>query len=346
MIKRIFSLIGVVLAVIVGAILLFPLLSLLFKFLMFGLLLLLLMALLSPFEALSWWAGWSKPQKEHADVESNREESTDIRRVEANHYLVYLSGIGAISGDFLDKPEIDLLDELEERFPNLAIVRDVFPYAMNNRGLTSQRFLSALWQRVKQYRIKGKESLAANLMNIRNMFQVAVSADLRYGPIYNYGSAEVIRDGLLRQNYRIGSAIPVTILGYSGGGQIAIGAASYLQPMIAAPLRVISLGGVMADDPGLDHIKHLYHLFGSKDPVQKIGSIAYAGRWPFLPYSPWNRAKAAGKITMIPIGPIGHTGPKGYFGEKSYLQNGQSHLECSVEAIEDVLQETNREIEH
>ena len=43
--------------------------------------------------------------------------------------------------------------------------------------------------------------------------QVLVSADRCYGPIYNFGTAEVIRDGLLRQGYRVGSGKPVTIIG-------------------------------------------------------------------------------------------------------------------------------------
>ena len=93
----------------------------------------------------------------------------------------------------------------------------------------------------------------------------------------------------------------------------------------------------MADDPGLDHIEHLYHLYGTKDPVQKIGAIAYAGRWPLLPHSPWNRAKARGKITMIALGPIGHNGSKGYFSVKSHLENGQRFLDRSVECIAQVL---------
>ena len=94
----------------------------------------------------------------------------------------------------------------------------------------------------------------------------------------------------------------------------------------------------MADDPGLAHIEHLYHLYGTKDPVQKIGQIAYAGRWPLLPYSPWNRAETEGKITMIAVGPVGHTGSKGYFSETSHLKNGQSFLDRSVEVTSQVLQ--------
>jgi hypothetical protein len=50
---------------------------------------------------------------------------------EASHYLVYLSGISAISGDFLEPTEIELCDELAARFPGTAVVKDVLPYAVN-----------------------------------------------------------------------------------------------------------------------------------------------------------------------------------------------------------------------
>jgi len=103
------------------------------------------------------------------------------------------------------------------------------------------------------------------------------------------------------------------------------------------PLWIISLGGMLTADPGLDHIAHLYHLYGTKDLVQKLVPIFYAGRWPIKPLSPWNRAKAAGKITMIDVGPIGHNGAKGYLSATSHLENGQRFLDRTVESIAQVL---------
>ena len=331
MILLLISLIALVFSLIV--------IPLVLKLLGIGLLLLLIMAALSPLESLVWWAGWSnRSAVSGKSLVADQEGQIGQELVEAKHYLVYLSGIGAIAGDYLEPTEIALCERLAASFPGMVVVKDVFPYAMNNRGLTGQRLFSKLWQQIKRLKLEGK-GLLSNLINMRNLFQMAVSADLRYGPIYNYGTAEVIRDGLLRQGYQVGSGRPVTIIGYSGGGQIALGAASYLKPILTgAPLRIISLGGVMADDPGLAHIEHLYHLYGTKDPVQKIGQIAYAGRWPLLPYSPWNRAETEGKITMIAVGPVGHTGSKGYFSETSHLKHGQSFLDRSVEVISQVLQ--------
>ena len=329
-----------VFAFLIHVVVLVILIPLFLKLLGIAFLLILIAAALAPFESLGWWAGWfGGPDEKGPPAVADRKTPAQQGIAEANHYLVYLSGIGAISGDYLEPAEIELCDELASRFPDIALVKDVFPYAMNNRGLTSQRLFTSMWKRIKQLKMEGK-GLLVNLVNVRNLFQVAVSADRRYGPIYNYGTAEVIYAGLLRQGYPVGSGKPVTMIGYSGGSQIALGSARYLQSMLeGAPLFVISLGGVMAADPGLDAIKHVYQLYGARDPFQKIGQIAYADRWAILPYSPWNRAKAEGKITFIAIGPIGHTGTKGYFSDKSHLENGRSFLDHTVDAIAQVLEE-------
>lgn len=323
------------------------LIPLIFRLLSVGLLLLLVAALLAPFESLGWWAGWfgqtaeqeskAAPSNEEVDISNTSVISSKQTHTEAQHYLVYLSGIGAISGDFLEQNEIELCNELAAGFPGTAVVKDVFPYAMNNRGLTSHGLFAWMWRRIKRFKVEGKP-LLTQLINLRNFLQALVSADRRYGPIYNFGTAEVIRDGLLRQGYRIGSGKPVTIISYSGGSQIAVGAAEYLQGMLGGvPLYIISLGGMLTADRGLDSITHLYHLYGSKDSVQKLAAFFYAGRWPIMAHSPWNRAKAQGKITRINVGPIGHFGVKGYLSTTSYLKNGQRFLDRTVECISQVL---------
>lgn len=307
--------------------LLSQLLPAMLSFLVTALVMLVISAVLAPLESLGWWAGWFGQPRE---TPQRLPLIGDIDEVD--HYVVYLSGIGEISGEGLDEKEKSFLAGLAAHLPDLEIVKDVFPYAMNNNGLTSQRLFAALWRWIQQRKLNGKV-LLANLINIRNLFQVAVSADRRYGPIYNYGTAEVIQAALLRRGYKIGHGKPVTLIGYSGGGQIAIGAATYLKTMLKAPLQVISLGGTFADDPGLVYIDHLYHLYGQKDIAQQLATLLYAGRWPLLRYSTWNQAKAEGRVTMICVGPMRHRGSGGYLDDRSYLPTGQSYQDHSVEIM-------------
>ena len=68
----------------------------------------------------------------------------------------------------------------------------------------------------------------ARLIDWRNLTQVFVSMDPRYGPIYNKGIEEKLATVLEQQGYPVGTDRPITLIGYSGGAQVSLGAAFYL----------------------------------------------------------------------------------------------------------------------
>jgi hypothetical protein len=57
----------------------------------------------------------------------------------------------------------------------------------------------------------------------------------------------------------------------SGGGQVSVGVAPLLRKWPGAPVYVISYGGIFSNDPGLDWIRHLYHLSGS--PAEAVNRV-------------------------------------------------------------------------
>ena len=301
-----------------------------------GLFLFLIAAVFAPLESLGWWAGWSgKPKRLEEIVEREVESvSNQAYQLEAEHYVVYLSGIGVASADGLAPDEIDFINQLEADMPEAAIITDVFPYSVNNNPLTGQRILTPLWNKVREMQAKNPDSLAAIItINIRNLLQVLVSADPRYGPIYSVGVAEEIARSLARHGYRLGSKKPVYLIGFSGGGQISVGTTPYLSPMIDALVYVISIGGVISDDPGIKHVGHLTHFYGEKDPLQKLGEILWSGRWPMMPQSDWNRAKARGRISMIDLGPMAHNSYGGYYDVRVKLPDGENYCMATANAV-------------
>ncbi len=311
-----------------------------------ALLLLVAMALLSPFEALGWWAGWTKRELKQVvppQQDASSEEPADL-------YIVYLTAIGGISADISSR-ERRFLARLEESMPGkVVIIDDVFPFSVNNNPLNGERALSWLWQRMHNSRAGGKASLFAVLIFVRNMFQVAVSADPRYGPIYNFGVARELTRSLRKHGYPPDSGIPIVVMGWSGGGQIAAGVAPYLHEGLHAPIYVASIGGVISDEPGLDKVEHLYHLQSSKDNFPRISEFLYPGRWPIMRHSHWHRAESAGRITVIDPGPMRHTGRGDYLDRHTVLPNGQSNLDRTVEVTIAALQgrpipELSQEIE-
>ena len=254
------------------------------------LIMIILLALLAPFEAMGWWAGWSRrdiqlePQSQAGlDEPSNVDTRSDPEQP-ARHYVVYLTGILGFSGELLGRREISLMEKIAERLSgDEVMIGDVFPYSINNNPLNGERAFKKTWQWLKD-RQKGMSS-PVNVYNLviilRNLFQVAVSADRRYGPLNNFGVAREIVRSLYAHGYPPGSQKPVILVGYSGGGQISVGAAPFLQQALAAPVVVIGLGGVMMGDPGINAVTHLYNLRGSKDFFPWIGVILSPGRWPF-----------------------------------------------------------------
>ena len=301
-----------------------------------GLLLLIAAAVAAPLESLGWWAGWTgkAPALTDIDLDEVEEQEKIAPPPEKDYYVVYLSGIGVATADGLAPDEVDFLNQLATIMPEAQIITDVFPYSVNNNPLTGHRALSPLWRKIRDIQNKNPDSMIAMIsINLRNTLQVAVSADPRYGPIYSLGVAQEIGRSLARHGYRLGSGKPVFVIGFSGGGQVSVGCAPYLSPLVNAPVYIISVGGVISDDPGVRHVKHLTHLFGEKDPIQKMGEILWAGRWPIMKQSVWNQVKAQGKIEMIDMGPMAHNMLGGYYDVRVSFPDGVNYCETTANMV-------------
>lgn len=298
--------------------------------------LILLSAALAPLESLGWWA-WSGARPPRPDQLEKVAAAYSVPESDKDFYLVYLSGIGAISGTSIPDEEYPFIHGLEARLPNCEVISDIYPYSVTNTGLTVQPVFAGLWRRIERMRSKDPDSAPALVVNLRNAFQLFVSADRRYGPIFNLGVANEIMRGLIRHGYQPNKGKPVVLLGWSGGGQIAIGAVSYLAAGTGA-VYVVSVGGMLSDDIGFDRVTHLWHLYGSKDQLQALGQKLFAGRWPTKPQSPWNRALRAGKIDLIPLGPFKHNGACNYFDMVTVIpEEGRTYGEKTLETIAQVL---------
>ncbi|MBK9158619.1 MAG: hypothetical protein WAV45_17070 [Propionibacteriaceae bacterium] len=306
------------------------------------LLLVILLALtVAPLESLGWWSHTGADQAANfaeSVIDAEATAKTEASETPTySRYLIYLSGIGAIDGTSIPEEERPFLKGIQDGLPTTLVIDDVFPYSVDNNGLTAQRSMARLWRGIEKLRLKNPNSQAAMLVNARNAIQMFVCSDRRYGPTYNIGTAQVITESLKRHGYPFGSGIPVTILGWSGGAQIALGACWYLG-MEGMPLSVVSIGGMMSDDYGLDKIDKVWHLAGSKDPMQKLGGILYAGRWPHALFSPWTKAMKEGRIDIIPIGPMTHFMSKHYFDTETFGPDGRSYLQVSIDAVVAVLE--------
>lgn len=284
-------------------------------------------AALSPLETLSWWAGWteqdlSDPPPAPADGADNRSAP----------FVVYLSGVASISGEHLLRRERIFIDSVRTRLPHAIIIDDVFPYSPSGLPLlASPRLFDRLWRWLQKLDLQKRGNFLRGLINIRNIYQVLVSADHRYGPIFSQGAARAIVSALYNAGFRPGSGAPIVIVGYSGGAQVAVGAAPFLKAWCGAPINVISIGGVLASDPGIAAVDTVHHFRGENDRIEKLGALMFAERWPTFANSRWNEAKRDGRLVVHHLTDMGHAGPAGYFGLPR--RGGQSNNERMTEAV-------------
>jgi hypothetical protein len=306
--------------------------------------------IMAPFETLGWWAGWLGPH----DEPGARQEAMELPEggrpspAHAPHaHVVYLSGIGSISGEEPLAAEEALLAGLRRALPGLAVIHDVFPYAPSGRPLfTGQRVFRWLWRMARRWH-GARRLLLPPILHTRNLFQVLVAADNRYGPIYGYGLSRVILDRLLASGYVADGGSPIILLGSSGGGQIAISAAPYLGAATGASVSVVTFGGVMASDRGVTETGRLISLHGSRDLVYRLARLGFPGRWPVFAASHWNKALRDGRLDERDIGPIAHYGKGGYLDGEAIWQ-GSSHLDLTVRevgaAVRSIVAETSAEM--
>lgn len=309
--------------------------------------------LLAPLEALGWWAGWygddvetevavSQFSEEAASGEIRGGDRTYLGQAigpeKPSRYIVYLDGVGQ-SGEAYTPDIMDFLHALEPALPaDVRFIQGLMLYSMRNKSLRQDRPFAWLWRLADTMRWKNPMAVLGLLVNIRNAWAVAVSADKRYGPIYNQGIAQVVYNGLIQHGYQPGDGTPITLIGYSGGAHMAVATTPYLKRVLGADFEVISLGGVMSANNNFLKLDHLYHLVGEQDWVEALGPILFPGRRQWFPLSYWNRALRKGKITRIDLGPMGHQVPGGIMDPQAFLPSGESHLQHTVGLIQAILE--------
>lgn len=289
--------------------------------------------LLTPLESLSWWAGW-QGERPLNPGEPIRKQDPDVT---VSRYVTYLDGINQGTYGYLPIVERFLDTLAESSPPDVLIVKGIIPYSVSNNPLTANNPFAFLWRMVDSFKSTVPRFPIGFIINLRNLYSVMVSADARYGPIQNRGLAQVLYDSLRYHGYQPGSGTPITLIGFSGGGQMSMGAVPYLQKVTEAPIEVISLSGVISGNTGAMQTDLLYHLSGQKDLVEKLGSILFPARWPIALLSNWNKAKRRGRIVFVSLGEVGHAGQEGPLGEKLRLPDGRTHLQQTIDIITGIL---------
>ncbi len=311
------------------------------KLLLFASILLLVLAATSPLGTLVWWLS------QEAEISLNRHKPKSGQRgllpgpaapaskpSEPGCYIVFLPGVGDFSADQLTGGEAIFFQRLAQAHPECITVQGIFPYSAANENLGGRRLLAPLWRFAE--RAEGWWGFANVLIKIRNLSRFAISADPRYGVVYNQGIAAAIAERMdAVQPIPASSPRPLKIilLGTSGGVQVALGAVPYLGEWLKAKITVVSIGGVFSGASGFGVAEHVYHLYGRQDWVDDLGVAVFPSRRPWAVSSPFNQTRQQGGYTVQVSGPHAHDGPQGYFGEARAATTGGTYVDLTLQRV-------------
>ncbi|MFE0272498.1 hypothetical protein ACFWZY_10295 [Streptomyces sp. NPDC058992] len=275
-------------------------------------------ALLARYEVMAYGARWRAPVTELPEgVPYARGAAPDSP---PDAYLVYLDGIGKRRvRDSRDGGR--LVKALITRAPGLRVLGQVQPYSPLADPLAERPVWSWLRRRI------------GVLLFLHNVMQIFVAADHRYRPLYNRAIGAQIATQLRLAGYWPGSGVPVVLLSYSGGAQVATGAVEGLHTGLRAPLLLITLGGFHNGANDLARAEHLHRLTSASDRIERVGTLMFPQRWRLLRGSGWNRARRAGKITVHRLDPATHVGPRSYISPTARVPDGRSHLDRTADTV-------------
>lgn len=293
----------------------------------------------APVGTLVWWFNQTREglglndEPSEGQTAGDRPPST-AQAPQINCYIVYLPGVGDFSSNQLTAGEEWLLDRLEQQHPNCVTVRDVFPYSAANQDLSGERLLTPLWEAAEQ--ADGWMENADILIKIRNLWRFAISADDRYGPVYNRGIADAIINRM-NKAYPVprspSQPLRVILMGTSGGVQVALGSVPYLDRWLDAELTVVSLGGTFNGENGFNEVKQVYHLSGERDWVEDIPRLVFPSRWYWIVGSPFNQARRQERYHAPSSGSHTHDGKEGYFGMAIAREPDTQYVEITLQKV-------------
>jgi hypothetical protein len=306
-----------------------------FKVLVFVGFLVLLWGSTAPVGTLVWWLdrGQEKLSERSQKLEALLENDSATEEGNKTCYIIFLTGVGDLSADELTDGETAFLDLLQQNQPQCITVRDVFPYSAANQDVDGQQVFEFL--REVREQSNAWEDVTRFLLEARNVWRMGLSADNRYGRIYNSAIALTIIERMeAEQSVPISSETPIQLIlmGKSGGAQVALGAAPHLKDWLNAEITVVSFGGVFNGNEGFDAASHVYHFRGDRDWIENIGGIIFPSRWAWVFGSPYAQARQENRYTVVNSGSHEHMGDQGYFG-KEQAEEGMPYVELTVKQV-------------
>jgi hypothetical protein len=271
----------------------------------------------------AFWNGWlgglPDPASLFAPADQPLAASAETPTA-ADRFVVYLDGIHQSTEEHPPRVAA-LLAELRAQLPaGTELIEGVQTYTISPAELAADAGSRWFWRRLFALQESHPNPLVnwtcGALVQANNVIKVGISADRRYGPILNYELALKVAQRLVEAGLRRGSGQRIVLLGYSGGGEMAMAMADVLQVLCRCPVQIVTCCGVFSGNQRLDQVAGIAMVVGSRDPVAALGPLLFPGRSPLLPLSNWNKTRFAGRVRRDVVAGMGHNGRIGPFSPR------------------------------
>jgi hypothetical protein len=249
------------------------------------------------------------------------------------HYIIYLTGVGGVSSDFLGRRESVFLDKLAQVLPKSVTIFSVFPYSARSSSLTSGRRLARFWACIHRHRLQRSTRFLGSFIFLRNTLCVLGSTLPAHGQFFSRTVAQSIVTNLEQRNYFDSPSNTLTLVALSGAAQIAVAITPYLSQHYGIDVHIVAIGGIVLRWSGIERVTRFYHIFGNKDYAARLVSLLVTVPWPWEKISTGHQAHRCGTVKSLLIGSMTHLGKQGYFAGSTNLTSGETHLTRTVEVV-------------
>ncbi len=271
----------------------------------------------------AFWNGWLGELPDPAQLFGQSEQqraATGEAAAAVDRFVVYLDGIHQSEQEHPPRVAA-LLAELAAQLPTgTLLIEGVQTYTISPAELAADAGSRWFWRRLfalqESHPNRLVNAICGGLVQANNVIKVGISADRRYGPILNYELALKVVQRLVEAGLRQGSGQRIVLLGYSGGGEMAVGMADVLHVLSRCPVQILTCCGVFSGNQRLDQVAGVAMVVGSRDPIAALGPLLFPGRSPLLPLSNWNKARFAGRVSREVVAGMGHNGRSGPFSPR------------------------------
>ncbi|WP_380167785.1 hypothetical protein [Jannaschia sp. R86511] len=240
-------------------------------------------------------------------------------------YVVYLDGVGRCERRTTPLGRA-MAGAVAERLPRWTVVMSLMPNDVTQEPAWLRPVTGRLWRAL--HRADPAWTVA------RGVWEAVVAVDPRYRDRLAEEHTTQVVAHLVAAGYRVGSGVPVVLVGLSGGAQTGLRVASEVARSLGgAPVDVVTFGAFADGSADLGGVRRVHAVVSWGDPAELLPVLLFPSRWTALGVGAWSRAKRAGTVVVRRHDWATHIGRGGYLSATAHAPDGRTRLAQAADVV-------------